>query len=287
MKISYLAQPLPLAEHHYVIIDRVRVPELPEGLSPVELVSPMLAPQARLYPWLVPLHQLPSGEWDAFMDEVSQHAYSGSLSDSCLFLFSPHPAQVVRNALVTALYFKDAHQNGHILRYYDPRVLFHLHWMLSPWQLFNQLPAREISNWTFRLEDEWHTLAFPERVSYQPGERTEIPMAQLQRIGMINRVLQALSFNGDMRQREEVSRKIDILLEQAVKCGLSTKEDCIAFAFHGLKRREGFWMAPKMAAFLTQARQEPDCYRDETSGWDENRWLEMTRALPHNTEWNH
>ncbi len=287
MKISYLANPLPLGEHQYAIIDRILVPELPESWSPVELVSPMLAPQARLYPWLVPLHQLSSGEWDAFMARLSQHSDSDALPDRSLLLSSPHPVQVVRNALVTALYFKDARQNGHILRYYDPRVLFHLHWMLSPWQLFNQLPAQEIPGWTFCLEGKWHTLIFPERVSYQPGDLTEIPMEQLQRIGLINRVLQELSFNGEMVQRQEISRKIDILLGQAMTCGLSTQEDCMAFAFQGLTQREGFWMAPKMTVFLARARQQPDCYRDETSDWDEHRWLEMTEALPHHTEWNH
>lgn len=284
--INYLEHPLRLTEHQYAVIDRMRVPELPEGWPLIELVSPMLAPQAHLYPWLVPLHELTSGEWDAFMVKLSQHTSPLTPPECCLLLSTSRPVPVVRNALVNALYFKDAQQRGHILRYYDPRVLFHLHWMLSPWQLFNHLSAQEIPRWTFWLEGKWHTLAFPARVLYQPGDRAEIPLEQLQRSGQINLALQKQPRNTDLAQRQEISRRIDALLEQAMKCGLPTQEDRMAFSLHGLSQREGFWMAPKMATFLAQACQTPDYYRDETSGWDENRWLEMTQTQSRNTGWN-
>lgn len=284
--INYSEHPLRLAEHQYAVIDRMRVPELPEGWPLIELVSPMLAPQAHLYPWLVPLQELKSYEWDAFIAKLRQHNDPFTPPECCLLLSSPRPVQVVRSALVNALYFKDAQQRGHILRYYDPRALFHLHWMLSPWQLFNQLSAQEIPYWSFWLEGEWHTLEFPARVSYQPGDRAEMPLDQLQRSGQINLALQKLPRSADMTQRQENSRRIDALLMQADVCGLSIQEDRIAFALHGLSQCEGFWKTPKMAAFLDLARLTPDHYRDETSHWDEHRWLEMTQTQSHNTGWN-
>lgn len=284
--INYLEYPLQLADHQYAVIDRMRVPELPESWPHIELVSPMLAPQAHLYPWLIPLHELPPGEWRTLMADLSRCA-DPTLPPTCvLLLSSPRPINIVRNLLVNALFFKDTYQKGHILRYYDPRVLFHLHWMLSPWQLFNHLPAQEIPYWTFWLEGEWHTLSFPARVSCQPGEHTEIPLAQLQRSGQINLTLEKLPRNVDMAQRHENSRKIDALLVQAMTCGLPTEEDRIAFALHGLVQPERFWMAPKMAVFLAQSRQAPDYYRDVTSNWDEHLWQEMTQMQPHNTGWN-
>lgn len=286
MTIDYLESPRPLEEHQYAVIDRLRIPVLPEGWPCIELVSPMLAPQAHLYPWLVPLHELPSGAWLTLMKELSQHADSHSPPMCSLVLSSTRSSQAVRNALVNALYFKDEQQQGHILRYYDPRVLFHLHWMLSPWQLFNQLPAQEIPRWTFWLEGDWHTLEFPERLSYQPGDVVGIPLEQLQRCGQINQALLKLPRSADMKQRQDLSRRIDALLEQAMKCELPTQEDRIAFALHGLTQREGFWTTPKMQAFLAQARQAADFYRDETSDWDESRWLEMTQAQSRNIRWN-
>lgn len=284
--INYLENPLPLADHQYAVIDRIRVPELPEHWPHIELVSPMLAPQAHLYPWLVPLHELPPGEWRTVMADLSRSADPASLPMCALLLSSPRPIQIVHNLLVNALFLKDAHHKGHILRYYDPRVLFHLHWMLSPWQLFNHLSAREIPYWTFWLEGEWHTLAFPAHVSFQPGDHTEIPLAQLQRSGQINLALEKLPRHVDMAQRQQSSRKIEALLVQGLACGLPTQEDRIAFALHGLVQPEGFWMAPKMAALLAKSRQTPDYYRDVTSNWDAHLWQEMTQMQPHNTGWN-
>lgn len=280
MTISYPTAPLPLAEHQYAVIDRMRVPTLPEGWPHIELVSPMLAPQAHLYPWLVPLHELPSAAWHTLIADLSQHSDLHTPPMSALLLSSARTPQAVRNALVAALHFKDEHQKGHILRYYDPRVLFHLHWMLSPWQLANYLPTRDIPHWTFWLEGHWHTLAFTERVSFQPGESTYMPLKQLQRSGQINQVLAALPGMMDMVARQEVSRKIDALLERALTLSLPTQEDRITFALHGLRQRDAFWTAPKMAAFLAQARQIPDFYRDETRRWDEQRWLDMTHPQP-------
>lgn len=283
--IHYLEQPLQLADHQYAVIDRMRVPELPECWPQIELVSPMLAPQAHLYPWLIPLHELSSAEWRTFMADLSRCADPTSSPKCALLLSSPRPIKIVHNLLVNALFFKDAYQNRHILRYYDPRVLFHLHWMLSPWQLFNQLSAQEIPYWTFWLEGEWHTLAFPARVPYQ-ADHTEIPLAQLQRSGQINLTLEKLPRNVDMAQRQQSSRKIDALLVQAMTCGLPTQEDRIAFALHGLVQPEGFWRAPKMAAFLVQSQQAPDYYRDVTSDWDKHVWEDMTQMQPNNTGWN-
>ena len=284
--INYSERPLQLVEHQYAVIDRMRLAELPEGWPLIELVSPMLAPQAHLYPWLVPLHQLPSGEWNAFMAKMSRHTDSVSAPECALLLSSSRPVQDVRSALVNALYFKDAQQRGYILRYYDPRVLFHLHWMLSPWQLFNQLSAQEIPYWSFWLDGRWHTLEFPARESYQPGDRAEMPLEQLQRSGQINLALQKLPRSVDMAQRQKISRRLDTLLMQAEVCGLSIQEDRIAFALHGLSQCEGFWKAPKMAAFLDLARLTPDYYRDATGNWDEHRWMDMTQTESRNAGWN-
>lgn len=285
MTIDYLAHPQPLADHQYAVIDRVRVPKLPKSWPLIELVSPMLEPQARLYPWLVPLHELSSGEWYSLMVELSQHSEPNLPPVCSLLLSSLQTPQAVKNALVSAMHLKDEQHKRHILRYYDPRVMFHLHWMLSPWQLFNQLHAQEISRWTFWLDGRWHTLAFPKSVVFQSDETSGFPLAQLQRIGQINQTLKKLPCSPDMARRQEMSRKIDALLEQATTCQLPTPEDCIAFALHGLKQREGFWTAPRMAAFLAQVRQQPDCYRDETSNWSESRWQDMTEIQSSNTAW--
>ncbi|WP_072933776.1 DUF4123 domain-containing protein [Nissabacter archeti] len=278
MTINYLEHHRSLEKHQYAVIDRARLPVLPGNWPYLELVSPMLAPQAHLYPWLIPLHELPTDELNDLMAALSRHAELHSFPVCSLLLSSTLSLHEVRNVLTNALYFKDAKHRGYILRYYDPRVLFHLHWMLSPWQLFTQLPAQEIPYWTFWLEGKWHTLEFPGQLFFRPGEAIDFPLEQLQRCGEINRVFSKLPYSTDMAQRQKTSRRIDALLIQAMQCGLTSQEDRIAFALHGMTQREAFWHAPKMAAFLTQARLIPGFYSDETNGWDERRWQDMTQG---------
>ncbi|MTD29076.1 DUF4123 domain-containing protein [Erwinia sorbitola] len=283
MTIRYRTLHLPLGEHQYAIIDRQRISELPDSWPVTELILPALAPQAHLYPWLVALHDLSSEQWKALMAELTRPDKTRSPEICTLLLSGSGSRQEVSHALIKALYFRDEQQNGHILRFYDPRVLFHLHWMLSPWQLFNQLSARVLPYWTFWLDGGWHTLEFPESIAFTSTENGTIKPSQLQYCGRINQALEKLPYSTDLTERQQISRRLEALLAQAVECKLPTWEDRIAFALHGLVQREGFWHAPKMSAFLQQASQNPDFYRDKTSGWDERRWEEMTGVHPRYT----
>ncbi|EPK7282847.1 DUF4123 domain-containing protein [Citrobacter farmeri] len=274
--MDYLPQHLSLGEHQYAVIDRLRVSELPISWPLIELVSPMLMPQAHLYPWLLPLHELPSGEWQSLMKDLAVDV-KGILAPECILLLSSsYSVQEVHSALVSALYYQDETGTGRILRYYDSRVLFHLQWMLTPSQITNYLPVKKIPLWTLWLEGKWQTLNFAsEQTACVNGGNSRLPMSQLQRCGQINDVLAQLPAEENMSTRQSISRKIDFLLVQAIECQLSTREDQNAFALHGLNLPDKFWLAPKMKIFLEKARQAPEYFLDETSSWNERVWLDM------------
>lgn len=236
----------------------------------------MLVPQAHLYPWLLPLHDLPSGEWHSLMRDLSLNTKINISPGCVLLLASPLSVQDMFSSLVSALYIKDSVGAGHILRYFDSRVLFHLHWMLTPFQLGSYLPVKKIPFWTLFLDDKWHTLAFTEKNNFSKVDNAIFPLAQLQRCGQINEVLTHLTPVENMKARQNTSRKIDSLLVQAAQCQLQSKEDQNAFALHGLRLPDRFWLVPKMKSFLEKASLAPDYYRDETSDWDEQTWLNMT-----------
>lgn len=275
MAIGYVTPHQSLGAHQYAVIDRQIVSDIPESWPVMELILPMLAPQAHLYPWLVPLRELPAGEWEKLMSALSQCSELNPPRMGNLLLTSPCPPQQVRNALIKALYFKDLQLNGHILRFYDPRVLFQLQWMLSPWQLSNVMSIKDITHWTFWLDGNWHTLTGDACPSARPEEMFGIQVEQLAQCGRINQALRQLPIFTELDKRQQISRQLDALLSQAERCGLATEEDCISFALHGLVRPEAFWVLPKMSAFLQQARQNPHFYRNETSQWDDKRWQEM------------
>lgn len=275
MESYYLDSPLVFGEHDFAIIDRMRYPVISGDWPVKELISPMLEPQAHLYPWLLPLKEMHPDDWGTLMQELITQTETPPIS--CLLLRSDCPTQKVRSQLIKSLHFTDEYHQGHILRYYDPRVLFHLTWMLTPYLLDLTLPVREITHWTFWMEGRWHTLAFPDEFSWKSGEPQTISFKQLQRCGSINQVLKRLPDAENMHSRQQVSYKIDKLLSQAINLQLPTEEDQIAFAFHGLTLQESFWTAPRMSAFLQQAKKVPDFYHDETRLWDKERWNVMTQ----------
>ncbi|EQB98436.1 DUF4123 domain-containing protein [Photorhabdus temperata] len=276
MMTHYLTRPLEFAEHQYVLIDRVLVPQLPEDLPVIEVVSPLLAPQAHLYPWLLPLRELPSVVWSRLLNEARLKTDPDSPPFFTLLLKSDLSPEAIKNVLVNALYLKEK-QQGHILRYYDPRVLFHLHWMMTPWAFSRRIASDDITHWTFWLEGDWHTLAFPEKARYQQGEMPT-PFAQIQRIGLINQVLTKLPATLDMAERQALSRRIDALLDIAMtRWSLTDRQDLTAFALHGITLNEAFHQAPKMKTLLSQCQQFAGYYQRTTINWTDTQWREMTR----------
>lgn len=273
----YQTQPVTPGEHDFAIIDRMQHPDISETWPVIELVSPMFTPQAHLYPWLLPLKEMRGGDWEALMEALRQVDSSRGAPVSCLLLRSGQSSSEIRDQLTRSLHFTDEQYQGHILRYYDPRVFFHLCWMLSPVQLAQTFPSHLVSHWTFWLEGHWHTVSFPSANTVQPGEVRALPLQQLQRCGQINQVLGRFPPYEDVVQREQVSQKIDALLSKASELGLPTAEDQAAFAFYGLSLRDAFWTSPKLLPLLQQARKTPDFFHDETRFWDEERWNTMTQ----------
>ncbi|MCC8457435.1 DUF4123 domain-containing protein [Photorhabdus aegyptia] len=278
MMTHYLTEPLAFTEHQYALIDRVVVPQLPEVLPVIEVVSPLLAPQAHLYPWLLPLRELSSDVWSRLLNGARLKTEPDSPPLFTLLLKSDLSPEAMKNVLVNALYLKEK-QQGHILRYYDPRVLFHLHWMMGPWVFSRRIAADNITHWTFWLEGNWHTLAFPEKVRYQQGE-TSASFAQIQRIGLINQVLAQLPVTSDLAQRQTLSRRIEALFDIAMtQWSLTDKQDLTAFALHGVTLNDEFHQAPRMKELLGRCQHVTGYYQRITRSWTDEQWQEMTSKV--------
>ncbi|AIR66363.1 DUF4123 domain-containing protein [Cedecea neteri] len=277
MSHYYLEKPIDPGEHDFALIDRLQYPDISKTWPVLELVSPMLKPQAHLYPWLLPLKELSAGEWKALMQGLVKADAPQTRPVSCLLLRSEQSSSEIRNQLIRSLYFTDEKHQGHILRYYDPRVLFHLCWMLSPGLLVQTFSPQTIDYWTFWLEGHWHTVSFSSANIPLSGDVHPLSRHQLQRCGLINQVLSKCEFYRDLAQRELVSQRIDALLVKAAALGLPTDEDKVAFAFHGLRLRDAFWTSPQMASLLLLAKKTPNFFHDETQLWDEKRWHAMTQ----------
>lgn len=264
---------LALAEHQYLIIDRMRVANVPDILPLIELVTPLTSAQAHLYPWLLSLNSLSSTEWD-WVEAQFRHSLMNEQPSGLLFIRSDQPVAVVRHHLTNTLFISDPQHRKHILRYYDPRVLFHLSWIMDGWNLANLLSVHDISEWTFCLDRQWHTLAFNENSLPEPIIQDKDQLfIHIQRIGLINDVLARIpTHSADLFQREQVSRDIFQLLAMG-ETWLTHPDDLCEFAYDGIQHGNNFYHSGAIQTLLEDSKNAPGIYCQVARSWGQEKWL--------------
>ncbi|MBD2827039.1 DUF4123 domain-containing protein [Xenorhabdus szentirmaii] len=251
----YLQQSLPLENHRYALIDRALFPELEVELPVIEVVSPLLEPQANLYPWLISMHELSAKQWVNLFTHISESIEGKVQPMVSLFFDSELPPEEMKNRLVHGLYIQNESRKGFILRYYDPRVLFHLSWLWDINTFRSQLAVDAIKNWTFYLEGEWHTLSFAEK------EPTKIAPANIKinsvhRIGMINQALAKMPSITERNERKNMSIEIENLFQVALeKFKLTHRNDLVAFAVCGVTIHSLFYEHSYFKALLVEGAE--------------------------------
>lgn len=262
---------LTLTEHQYLIIDRMCVGSVLDTLPLIELVTPLTSAQAHLYPWLLPLNELSAAQWD-WVESRYQQALVTEQPSGLLLLKSEQPEAVVRHHLMNALFINDQHRQKHILRYYDPRVLFHLSWMMDAWSLSNLLNAHDLTDWTFCINRQWHTLSFSENTIPEPAIQDKHQwFACIQKIGLINDVLARVPPAEDMLQRQQQSRDIFQLLTVG-EGWLSDPTDLCKFACDGIQYGKDFCDSKCIHVLLEDGRNTPGMYCQVTRSWDQEKW---------------
>lgn len=273
----YRPEALSLSAHQYLVIDRLRAGTLPDTLPLTELVTPLTAPQAHLYPWLLSLNTLTTEGWAWLEAQYRESMQIGSPAPNFLLLSSHQPESVVRSHLIHALFISDAQRKRHLLRWFDSRVLFHLGWMADTRRLAGMLNIHDIPDWTYWLNGQWHTLSFdkhddPDPVSPEPHRL----FSQLQHVGLINDVLAMLPENADLSQREQRSRQICQLAE-AGETWLSHAIDLREFVLHGLRYGSHFYQSEIIQSLVKKNGRTSGVYYQITRGWNAEQWQSVVR----------
>ncbi|MIE71831.1 DUF4123 domain-containing protein [Salmonella enterica subsp. diarizonae] len=268
----YRPEPLPLSAHQYLVIDRLSAGPLPDTLPLTELVTPLTAPQAHLYPWLLSLNTLSVADWIWLEEQFRLSAKNGGHPPGCLLLTSHQPESVVRNHLINMLFISDEQRKRHMLRWFDPRVLFHLCWMADARSLADMLHIRDMPDWTYWLNGRWQTLSFdkdnaPEGESPEPHRLFN----QLQHIGLINDVLAFLPDEADLSQLEQLSQQI-LHLAETGKNWLSYSRDLREFVLHGIKYGPRFYESEMIQSLVKKYGKTPGVYYQVTRSWNEEQW---------------
>ncbi|EOC0417691.1 DUF4123 domain-containing protein [Cronobacter malonaticus] len=272
---------LTLSEHQYMVIDRMNTGKIPDTLPVIELTTPLTAGQAHLYPWLLPLNDLSTSDWNWLESRYRQSQVTKEQPPGCLLLTGSQPSEIVRHHLTNALFISDQQQNKHVLRYYDPRVLFHLIWMMDAWSLANLLAVRDIPDWTFWLDGQWHTLSFIADQRPEAGRTNSTQLfSSLQRIGLINNVLTRLPEIDDLTQRERQSKIIFQLLE-AGENWLKNPDDLSEFALSGVKYGMNFYLSEPVQSLLKESEKQPGTYCQVARSWNREKWSAVMNETTH------
>ena len=268
---NYLSERVDFNTHQYALVDRILFEKLPESFPAIELVTPLTAPQAKLYPWLIPLREMSGSQWRDLISDIQLANEPDKMPMICLFLKSELPPDAIKNSLLNMMIVIDEGRQKHLLRFYDPRVLFHIHWMLSSWEFRSRFNTREIPCWTFWLEGKWHSLVFEQSLP-SDTDASRFSFKQIQRIGLINKVMAELPQDIDIASRQENSRRIDSILKQ---CPLISEADKIALATQGIIYGSEFWKTEVITGLLNESISEPGYYARITSSWKETDWQEL------------
>lgn len=142
-----------------------------------------------------------------------------------------------------------------LLRLYDPRVLQHLHVLLSEAQLAALISP--IKRWTY---SDWN--GDLQTIDIKEPRRhvnlTEAQWASIQRFdatSYVVRVWQTMRAELQRKVPHDASLKADRQVENAQRYGIKSQMDVMAYALYGLEHQEDFDQIPEVQRMLRQCQQ--------------------------------
>lgn len=171
---------------------------------------------------------------------------------------------------------RDANNKRMLLRFFDPRVLSHLRWMLNDDQLKALLGP--IRLWTYRLGDHWEKVEGGGKPTSHPLIIDDAQHACIARIGLINR-LQSEADEQPGGDLPAPGREIDTWLRKGQVQGLRGQKDLIGYAMDGLARRADFDHHPRIDHMISEARDGVRSYHSARRSLSESDWQVIASQL--------
>lgn len=149
-----------------------------------------------------------------------------------------------------------------LLRWYDPRVLRHLRWLITPAQW--RVLGGPVTAWTWRdAQRQWHTHeSTGEPAPISSLRPTAGQWAVIGRLGVLNRTLAQLRRNAPGLVLDDAAcQRIDGLLRQAFDdLGLTDEADARLFAEQGMRYHRDVYRHPAIEQRLALARDQQVTY---------------------------
>lgn len=265
-----------LRTHAFGLCDRLQASTAPEGIALTPLVPAALQKSARLMPALADLTRLKPAEHVALLSQLNVQAARADPLSLCALLQSRVAVDQVSAHLRRSL-IAQAPGGQVYFRFFDPRVLVQLQWLLSAPQLTALMGP--IDAWTYYLDGQWHTLVRPDvpaALRWRPDARQWFAMEHMLAINLLIGRLAPSS----VHQRQEQGQAILALFSRAHAAGLRARADLEAFALHGLTIHPRFDDHPLIRALLASLAQDADYpYQDACADLEDSDWARVRHEL--------
>jgi len=204
----------------YALINPLQVDEAEWRDLPSEPVVPQrFKGQAELFPRLVELHRMDELALADLAGRAQRWETECGTPYFCSLLQAQADADTVRDHLAKQMtQYHHARRAYDIVRLYDPRVLWHLNWLLEPAQWESLLGP--LQRWAWPVFDgTWQSREHAPQTNDAQSSRLLFSPPQwdtLLRLGDINETLKRLRRDApDLPQDAALARRIDALLDRA------------------------------------------------------------------------
>ncbi|WP_454712161.1 DUF4123 domain-containing protein [Cupriavidus nantongensis] len=251
-----------------------------EDLPVTRLVPPALKGQAEFMPLLLSFNGLTVPQRAILLDRIQARERQGD-SYLCALLNSDVEKSMLCAHLSRLLVLARQDNGQHyLLRYYDPRVMRHLRWLLTDKQHGEFFGP--ISVWSWPASCGWITGRRPQQ--YSPGQRLALhpdQWATLERMALINRALTELEIlQPDLPQNDALFQRLDAALIQAsTELALTDSEDWLFCAIQSVRFHPQIHHHPQLLERLGQAATKRGSYAAACADLDDFAWLSMADEL--------
>ncbi len=237
------------------LIQDERTAGVPACVQAEALVPPALRKMPGLMPRLVDLSAMPTADKAQALASLNQALLDGGDLWLGLLLQSDQPADAVAAHLRSRMIVDIAGQGPCFFRFFDPRVLVQLPWMLDPAQL--AWLCGPVQRFVFHLDGEWRSVARPDaEAALRPRLSAEQSFA-LTQVQALNEVLAGLE-TFEPQGRVAVGQAVMGHFRTARDLGLDSAEERKAFARHALEIHPAFHRHERVRACLAAMQPEDD-----------------------------
>lgn len=271
-----------LSDYDYALLNPLRLEQEEWQDLPLSSLTPQwLKEQSAYMPMLLSVKDLTALQRSTLLSRIETREQRGEAF--LTGLLSSHAERPGLVAHLCRLLVMTRQDNGqrYLLRYYDPRVMRHLQWLLNDQQHAALYGPADI--WAWPVSNGW-VRNTRRSTEYSVGTRLILEPRQwetLERMALINRALSELEILApDLPHDDMLSQRLDAALAQAkTELALPDSEDWLFCAIQAVRFHPQIHHHPQLLERLAHAATRRSSYAAACADVDDAAWLSMAAQM--------